>query len=137
MKSLVAVLFFLTFLYAGPAALLAEPAVSDATEECLNCHATINPGIVQDWKKSRHAQLAPATGMAVQGFARKVSSKAVPEELKDVVVGCAECHTANPNTHADTFEHNGYDIHVVVSPRDCSTCHAQETEQYPPVSAVR
>ena len=84
MKSLFAVLFFLTFLCVGPEAILAEPPVSDATEECLNCHTMINPGIVQDWKKSRHAQLAPATGMAVQGLARKVSSKTVPEELKDV-----------------------------------------------------
>jgi len=32
--------------------------------------------------------------------------------------------------HADTFDHNGYDIHIVVSPGDCRTCHAQETEQY-------
>ncbi len=36
----------------------------------------------------------------------------------------------SPKTHADTFEHNGQDIHVVVSPADCSNCHAQEAEQY-------
>jgi len=35
-----------------------------------------------------------------------------------------------PEAHADTFEHNGYEIHVVVSPKDCSTCHSQEDEQY-------
>ncbi|MGD8836655.1 MAG: multiheme c-type cytochrome, partial [Desulfobacteraceae bacterium] len=33
-------------------------------------------------------------------------------------------------SHKDTFEHNGYDIHVVVSPDDCATCHITEREQY-------
>ncbi|MBW2438097.1 MAG: hydroxylamine oxidase, partial [Deltaproteobacteria bacterium] len=62
--------------------------------------------------------------------ARKVSSTTVLENLKNVVVGCAECHTLRPKAHADTFEHNGYDVHVVVSPDDCQTCHATERQQY-------
>ena len=108
----------------------ADLPVSEASAECIDCHASVHPGIVRDWENSRHAKITPQDAMAVDGPARKISSKNVPENLKNSVVGCAECHTANPNTHADTFEHNGYDIHVVVSPRDCSTCHAQETEQY-------
>ncbi len=28
-------------------------------EECLECHATLTPGIVQDWRASRHAQGSP------------------------------------------------------------------------------
>ena len=47
-----------------------------------------------------------------------------------MVVGCAECHTLRPDAHADTFEHNGYNVHVVVSPDDCRTCHATEADQY-------
>jgi hydroxylamine dehydrogenase len=36
-------------------------------------------------------------------------------------VGCAECHGLKARkAHADTFDHNGYDIHVVVSPDDCA-----------------
>jgi hypothetical protein len=35
-----------------------------------------------------------------------------------------------PKAHADTFDHNGYDIHVVVSPDDCRTCHPEEADQY-------
>jgi hypothetical protein len=50
--------------------------------------------------------------------------------LKGVAVGCAECHLLRPDAHADTFYHNGYDVHVVVSPDDCKTCHAQEADQY-------
>jgi len=47
-----------------------------------------------------------------------------------VVVGCAECHTLRPDAHRDTFEHGGYDIHVVVSPRDCAICHDREAKQF-------
>jgi hypothetical protein len=68
--------------------------------------------------------------MTVEGVAQKVSSKMVPEELRNIVVGCAECHMLRPKEHADTFEHNGYEIHVVVSPDDCKTCHSQEAQQY-------
>jgi hypothetical protein len=68
--------------------------------------------------------------MAVKGLARKVSSDSVPAALKDQVVGCAECHTLRPEAHADTFDHNGYAVHVVVSPNDCATCHTQEADQY-------
>ena len=108
----------------------ADDAISEATAECIDCHASIHPGIVRDWQNSRHAKITPQNAMAVEGLARKLSSKNVPENLKNSVIGCAECHTLNPKKHADTFEHNGYDIHVVVSPTDCSTCHAQEADQY-------
>jgi hydroxylamine dehydrogenase len=108
----------------------ADLPISDATAECIECHTSVHPGIVADWQNSRHAKITPQDALKIDGPARKISSKNVPENLKNSVVGCAECHTANPKTHADTFEHNGYDIHVVVSPRDCSRCHAQEAEQY-------
>ena len=47
-----------------------------------------------------------------------------------VAVGCAECHTANPDAHEDTFLHNGYRVHVVVTPADCAQCHPVEAKQY-------
>jgi len=112
------------------AAMSAELATSEATAECLGCHSSVHPGIVSDWQKSRHAEISPGVAMAVEGMARKVSSKMVPENLQNVVVGCAECHTLRPKAHADTFEHNGYNVHVVVSPDDCQTCHATERQQY-------
>ena len=29
-------------------------------EQCLGCHSVVTPGIVRDWKKSRHSRLEPA-----------------------------------------------------------------------------
>ncbi|NNL75166.1 MAG: hydroxylamine oxidase [Desulfobacterales bacterium] len=111
-------------------AMSADAPLSGATSECIDCHASVHPGIVKDWQNSRHAQITPGIALAVEGLARKVSVKSVPENLRNTAVGCAECHLLRPQKHADTFEHNGYDIHVVVSPEDCSTCHVQEAEQY-------
>ena len=47
-----------------------------------------------------------------------------------MAVGCAECHTLRSEAHRGTFEHNGYQVHTVVSPPDCATCHVQEQRQY-------
>ena len=107
--------FLVLILCAAPAR---GAAVSDATETCLECHATAHPGIVAEWKKSRHAQITPAEAMAVEGLGLKVSGKKIPENLRTVAVGCAECHTLRSETHKDTFDHNDYPVHVVVSPRD-------------------
>jgi hydroxylamine dehydrogenase len=107
-----------------------EMPVSDATAECIECHRIIHPGIVSGWEKSRHGKITPEKAMAVKGLARKVSSQTVPENLAKVVVGCAECHNQRPEAHADTFEHNGYDVHTVVSPEDCAICHKEEARQY-------
>jgi hypothetical protein len=108
----------------------ADFPVSDASTECIDCHEMVHSGIVEDWKTSRHAVVTPQKALAVENLARKLSSSSVPEELQKVVVGCAECHTLRPEAHGDTFDHNGYDIHVVVSPQDCATCHEQEAAQY-------
>jgi len=107
-----------------------EVPVSVATQECLGCHAIFHPGIVEGWRSGRHATITPRTAMDVAEPARKVSSTAVPDVLQGVAVGCAECHTLRPEAHADTFEHNGYNVHVVVSPDDCRTCHDTEADQY-------
>ncbi|HLC15532.1 MAG TPA: multiheme c-type cytochrome, partial [Thermodesulfovibrionia bacterium] len=29
--------------------------LSKETEKCLNCHKSMNPGLVQPWEQSRHA----------------------------------------------------------------------------------
>ena len=107
-----------------------KPVVSSATQQCLDCHGTFHPGIVEDWKKSRHAVMTPEKAMGAAALSRKVSSPSVPDTMKSVVVGCAECHTQRPKSHADTFSHNGFDVHVVVSPEDCAACHSQERDQY-------
>ncbi len=108
----------------------AEVKVSEATQACIECHQVVHPGIVEDWQRSRHAKVTPKEALAVTGLGLKVSSKNVPEDLQGTAVGCAECHMLRSKDHADTFEHNGYDIHIVVSPGDCRTCHSVEAEQY-------
>ncbi|MDE3166511.1 MAG: hydroxylamine oxidoreductase, partial [Acidobacteriota bacterium] len=76
--------------------------LSAQSQSCLDCHAAQSPGITQQWKLSRHAATA---------------------------VGCYECHKANPGD-ADAFEHNGYLIAVIVSPKDCSACHKREYDEF-------
>ncbi len=125
-KFLTAGLFLL--LLAGNAR--AEAPMSEDTETCLGCHESIHPGIVQDWKAGRHAHTTPGEAMKVQGEALLVSSREVPTKLQGVSVGCAECHTLRPGAHADTFDHNDYKVHVVVSPEDCAVCHTLEREEY-------
>jgi hypothetical protein len=61
---------------------------------------------------------------------RRVSFEKISDRLFRVGVGCAECHTMNSGTHGDSFEHNGFQIHVVVTPEDCATCHPVERDQY-------
>ncbi len=125
------VLLFLTVWLAAPGAARAEAPLSPETEQCLSCHEYIHPGIVGDWRASRHAQITPGEAIQVEGLALKVSSKeAVPQELRDVAVGCAECHLLRPEAHADTFDHMGEAVHIVVSPDDCATCHVEERDQY-------
>ena len=108
-----------------------SPEPSEATSECLGCHEAVHPGIVEGWKKSRHALIPPHQAMQVKDpLARKVSAQKIPDDLSQNVVGCAECHTVRADKHKDTFDHNGYQVHVVVSPADCATCHPQEAHQF-------
>lgn len=75
---------------------------SSESASCVECHESIMPGMVKEWRYSRHY---------------------------GADVGCYECHGAE-NTDADAFEHNGYNIAVIVSPKDCSKCHKSEFEQF-------
>ena len=130
MKNCLWIVLLSTLIVSNPHVLLAEISVSEATTECMDCHQEIHPGIVQDWQNSRHSKTTPQKAAMVKGLANKLSSANVPEKLRETAVGCAECHMLRPQAHADTFEHNGYDIHVVVSPDDCASCHTKERTQY-------
>ncbi|MFC1836319.1 multiheme c-type cytochrome [Thermodesulfobacteriota bacterium] len=115
---------------AGVAFAEAEAPISDLTQECIECHASIHPGIVADWKRSRHSKVTPAQALKKPKLKRRVSADKVPENLTGNAVGCAECHMMNPASHKDTFDHNDQEVHIMVSPRDCSTCHPEEAEQF-------
>jgi hypothetical protein len=85
------------------AVLLSLPAMAEEEEkkECWACHATNTPGIVEQWKSSKHF---------------------------DADIGCIECHGAEEND-PDAFEHYGETIAIIVSPLDCSQCHDKEFEE--------
>lgn len=76
--------------------------LTEQSASCIECHEDEMPGMVSEWRYSRHY---------------------------GANVGCFECHGADP-TDADAFEHNGFNIAVIVSPKDCSKCHADEAEQF-------
>ncbi len=121
--------FFLLLAFAQGAAGQEAPT-SQATQECLDCHEIVNPGIVADWESSRHARTTPGHALQVEGLAREMSAQSVPAALSATSVGCAECHVENSARHSDFFEHNGYQVHAVVTPDDCAVCHPVERAQF-------
>ena len=77
--------------------------LSKETRACLDCHGeSTTPAIAQQWHGSSHATAG---------------------------VGCYECHQA-AKTSPTGFDHNGYFITVLVSPKDCGRCHAKETAEF-------
>jgi len=108
----------------------AEINISPQTQACLGCHETYTPGIVHDWLSSRHAKTIPAEALKKPALERRISADKLPDNLSGNVVGCYECHSRNPEKHKDNFEHLGYKINVIVTPKDCSTCHPVEAKQF-------
>lgn len=104
--------------------------MSPESRLCVSCHLQVSPGIVYDWLNSRHARVTPAEALRQPHRERRLSSSQVPEGLRERVVGCYECHGLRTEAHEDAFEHFGQRIQVVVSPKDCATCHAEEEAQY-------
>ena len=104
--------------------------ISKATQRCLACHRAATPGIVADWEGSLHAGTSPREALAKPRDKSRLSSLQIPQSLSGTVVGCSECHTMNADHHQDTFDHNGFKIHVVISPPDCAVCHLTETDEY-------
>jgi len=78
------------------------PKLSAASKACVECHAPTHPGIVEQWRSSRHAAAA---------------------------VGCLECHRADAS-RPDCFDHFGQRITIVVTPRDCARCHTAEDAEF-------
>jgi len=70
--------------------------------ECVACHLQETPGIISQWEASTHASRG---------------------------VACVECHTAEA-TDIDSFDHYGERIATIVTPRDCSRCHATEAQEF-------
>ena len=80
----------------------AAVTVPDASADCVDCHQEENPGIIEHWKGSPHAESG---------------------------VACVDCHQADEGD-ADGFRHEGVLIATIVTPRDCSRCHATEAAEF-------
>lgn len=104
--------------------------ISEATQDCIDCHTSITPGIVADWQNSRHSQFSVEEALAKPELEKRVSSSNIPDEQLGFVVGCAECHMLFAALHKDSFDHNDYDVHTIVTPIDCAACHATEMAEY-------
>jgi hypothetical protein len=115
---------------ASGASVAGAAELSGDTEDCLGCHEDVTPGVVGDWRSSRHAEVSLAEALAKPALERRVSVTEAEEGLMNVAVGCAECHMARSENHPGTFDHAGYDVHTVVSPPDCAICHPAESEEY-------
>ncbi|MCK4707991.1 MAG: hydroxylamine oxidoreductase [Gammaproteobacteria bacterium] len=79
--------------------------ISDETKKCVKCHQKNNPGIVQQWGKSKHY---------------------------GANVGCYECHQADPGD-VDAYIHDDKKvkkhISILVTPKDCSNCHEKAVNE--------
>lgn len=107
-----------------------DAKISDESQLCIDCHLQYTPGIVSDWKKSRHSRTTLNEALSKKEIERRVSISETGTLNGDIVVGCYECHSMNPDVHKDNFEHFGYAINAIVSPNDCRSCHPEEASQY-------
>lgn len=68
---------------------------------CVECHRSVTPGLASEWNASQHGQVG---------------------------VNCLDCHEAKPGDK-DSFAHNGANISIIVTPKDCAKCHKTEFEE--------
>ncbi|MCH7703905.1 MAG: hydroxylamine oxidoreductase [Planctomycetes bacterium] len=94
--------FLLTLIHLAHAGPFGLSERSKASAECIACHKELDPAIYQQWGDSKH----------YRGN-----------------IGCYECHSA-AEEDADAFEHFGYSIATIVSPRDCARCHQREVAEF-------
>ncbi|WP_286238055.1 multiheme c-type cytochrome [Neptuniibacter halophilus] len=81
--------------------------LSELDKTCIGCHQDEQPGVVADWKASRHSHVG---------------------------VGCNDCHARTADA-PDAQLHNegdlkGVYISPLVSPDVCGRCHSAEQEQF-------
>jgi predicted heme/steroid binding protein len=79
-------------------------SISAESANCIKCHSAnaFLDAQIGEWQRSAHAEAQ---------------------------VGCYECHGAESGD-PDAMTHNGYTISVLVTPKDCGSCHVLEAEQF-------
>ncbi len=104
--TLLLILVALSWWWADEAAAQARPPLptfwgDKRGSQCLGCHTRQTPAVAAEWRQGRHGQAG---------------------------VNCFDCHRAEKG-ESDAFEHNGFTIAVIVSPKDCARCHPQQLEE--------
>ena len=81
-----------------------RPFVSAENKKCIDCHTAkdVAVGGINDWKVSRHAPKG---------------------------IGCVECHRAEKG-ETDAYDHEGFLISTLVTPKDCMRCHDREAKEF-------
>jgi len=79
-----------------------DKGFSEENRNCIECHMKKTPFVVKDWLRSKH-------------FSHKV--------------GCYDCHKSDESNPA-AFEHCGYTISLLVTPKHCARCHKKIVEEY-------
>lgn len=76
--------------------------LSQQTQACIGCHSMITPGIVEDWRSSRHSRTIPSEAMKKPSIQRRISAEALSNEVSEHVVGCFECTLGDREGLQDT-----------------------------------
>ncbi len=81
--------------------------LDEVSKECISCHKEEDPGIVNDWRESRHGHVS---------------------------VSCLDCHQVEKDspmaTQHETLKGTDVYISALVPPSKCAECHPQEAEQF-------
>ncbi len=103
-----AVMALLICAYPAFGAVKVDPKLYGAPEGqvCIKCHELKTPGLHKMWRSGRMGQAG---------------------------VNCYDCHRAEKTADKkDGYDHRGFWIATVVSPKDCSKCHKDQFEQQQP-----
>jgi len=76
--------------------------LSEESQECIMCHLSETRSVYEEWGESKHFRAN---------------------------VGCYECHQAKKGD-TDLFKHEGHNISIIVSPKDCARCHPNEVREF-------
>jgi len=79
-----------------------DAVITAENKKCIDCHQSMTPGLVQQWKESKHSHSG---------------------------IGCYNCHKAEEGD-IDGMKHNGFFIATIVSPKDCSNCHSKQFDEF-------
>lgn len=80
-----------------------EAVVTSSSKACVNCHQETTPGIVKQWKESKHSHSG---------------------------IGCYDCHQAKDGDPDVMTHYDGHKISTIVSPKDCSSCHEKQYKEF-------